>query len=71
MKELIERTTGLSLWVQGVVAVWGELPGGTEECDKVLHVRGPNLAEVLQTGQARRGAARRGQRSPRRDHEEK
>ena len=49
MKELIEGKTGLAVWVQGVVCVWGELPGGTEERDRVIYVRGPSLAETLQT----------------------
>jgi hypothetical protein len=47
MKELIEQHAGLSVWVQGVVAVWGELVGGLQKRDKVLYVRDDRLAEAL------------------------
>jgi hypothetical protein len=57
LSKIIERKTGRSVWVQGVVAVWGQLPEGVVEHDKVLYVpagrlvetleaRAPNLAEV-------------------------
>ena len=48
MKELIERETGLAVWVQGVVAVWGQLPEGVVERDKVLYVPAGQLVETLQ-----------------------
>jgi hypothetical protein len=47
MKEIIERETGLVIWVQGVVAVWGKLPEGVVERDKVLYVPAQRLVETL------------------------
>lgn len=47
MKEIIERETGLAVWVQGVVAVWGELPDGVVERDKVIYVPARKLVETL------------------------
>ena len=47
MKEVIEQQTGVSVWVQGVVAVWGDLPDGAVKRDKVLYVPGPQLANAL------------------------
>jgi hypothetical protein len=47
MKEVIERETGLAVWVQGVVAVWGQLPEGVVERDKVLYVPAARLVETL------------------------
>jgi Nuclease-related domain len=47
MSAVIERETGLSLWVQGVVAVWGQLPLGVIERDKVLYVPAAQLVETL------------------------
>jgi hypothetical protein len=49
MKEIIERETGLSVWVQGIVAVWGRLPEGVVERDKVLYVPAGRLVETLQS----------------------
>src|SRR5206468_1760386 len=48
MKEIIERETGLAVWVQGVVAVWGDLPAGVVERDKVLYIPARKLVETLQ-----------------------
>jgi len=48
MKELIEKEAGLSVWVQGVVAVWGRLPEGVVEREKVLYVPAGRLVETLQ-----------------------
>jgi hypothetical protein len=47
MKELIEKEAGLIVWVQGVVAVWGRLPEGVVERDKVLYVPANRLVETL------------------------
>jgi hypothetical protein len=49
MKEIIERDAGLSVWVQGVVAVWGKLPEGVVARDKVLYVPTMRLVDTLQT----------------------
>ena len=49
LKELIQQRTGLSVWVQGVVAVWGQLPQGEVERDKVLYVPGTKLIETLES----------------------
>lgn len=49
MKELIQQRTGLSVWVQGVVVVWGGLPGGIEERDHVLYVPGGKLVGTLES----------------------
>jgi hypothetical protein len=48
MKELIERHAGPAVWVQGVVAVWGQLPEPVVERDKVLYVSAPRLVETLE-----------------------
>ena len=53
MKEIIERETGLVVWVQGVVAVWGKLPEGVVERDKVLYVPATRLVETLQSRPSR------------------
>jgi hypothetical protein len=53
MKELIERHTDRALWVQGVVAVWGQLPEDVIERDKVLYVKAPRLVETLENQPAR------------------
>ena len=55
MNELIQRETGLSVRVQGVVAVWGELVRGTCERDKVLYVPAGNLTDALTRRPARLG----------------
>ena len=47
MSEIIERETGIRVWVQGVVAVWGQLPEGVIERDNVLYVPAAQLAETL------------------------
>jgi hypothetical protein len=47
LKQMIERETGLAVWVQGVVAVWGKLPGGTEERDRVLYTPASMIVEAL------------------------
>lgn len=48
MKELIERHAGPAVWVQGVVAVWGQLPEPVVERDKVLYVKATRLVETLE-----------------------
>ena len=48
MKELIEQHSGHALWVQGVVAVWGQLPEDVIERDKVLYVKASRLVETLE-----------------------
>jgi Nuclease-related domain len=48
MKELIELHGGPAVWVQGVVAVWGQLPEPVVERDKVLYVSAPRLVETLE-----------------------
>jgi Nuclease-related domain len=48
MKELIERHTGHAVWVQGVLAVWGQLPEDVIERDKVLYVSAPRLVATLE-----------------------
>jgi hypothetical protein len=59
MKELIERDTGLSVWVQGVVAVWGELVGGSCERDRVLYVPAGRLTDALKVRPAKLADAQR------------
>jgi hypothetical protein len=49
LKELIEERTGVSSWVQGVVAVWGEFLEGEVEHDRVLYVSGPKLVDALRS----------------------
>ena len=49
MKKLIERDSGLSTWVQGAVAVWGQLPEGVVERDRVLYLPAPRIIENLQS----------------------
>jgi hypothetical protein len=61
MKECIEARTGLSVWVQAVVAVWGNVPGGVAERDKVLYVPASQLVEQLVTRPTRLGDAQRAQ----------
>ena len=53
MKERIESECGESVWVQGVLAVWGDLSGDMVERDKVIYVRATKLVDML-TGQPRR-----------------
>ena len=47
LKEGIEARSGAAVWVQGVVAVWGELAGGTVTCDRVVYVPAAELTETL------------------------
>jgi Nuclease-related domain len=49
MKEIIQRETGLAVWVQGVVAVWGELSAGMVERDKVIYVPARQLVDTLES----------------------
>jgi hypothetical protein len=53
MKEVIERETGLVVWVQGVIAVWGKLPEGIVERDKVLYVPAGELVDTLKNRPSR------------------
>jgi hypothetical protein len=57
MKKIIERETGLAVWVQGVAAVWGQLLDGVVERDKVLYVPARKLVETLRDRPARLTAA--------------
>lgn len=47
LKEAIAHECGRTVWVQSVVAVWGELEGGATERDRVLYVQGEELVDVL------------------------
>lgn len=47
LKEVIERKTGIAVWVQAVVSVWGELSEAIER-DTVLYVPGPRVASALE-----------------------
>src|SRR4051812_40939845 len=48
INEIIERNTGRSVWVQGAVAVWGQLPEGVVERDKVLYMPAAQVVETLE-----------------------
>jgi hypothetical protein len=61
MKELIEEQTGLSVWVQGVIAVWSSLAESVVERDNLLYVRGQRLVETLRERRRRLGEVQRGQ----------
>ena len=47
LKERIEQQAGVAVWVQAVVAVWGEL-GEIVERDRVLYVPGPRVVSALE-----------------------
>ena len=47
MKERIEKECGESVWVQGVLAVWGQLSADVVERDKVIYVRATKLVDML------------------------
>src|SRR5262245_60652445 len=53
MKDMIERHTGHAVWVQGVVAVWGQLAEPVVERGKVLYVSAPRLVETLENRRPR------------------
>jgi hypothetical protein len=47
MKEKLQAQTGVVVWVQAVVAVWGDLTDGVVVRDRVLYVPGSRLVETL------------------------
>jgi hypothetical protein len=47
LRQELQQQTGLGLWVQGVVVVWGEADEGAAEDDRVAYVHGRNLVEWL------------------------
>jgi hypothetical protein len=57
LKEKVEHETGVTFWVQAVVAVWGEFPQGVVEREKVVYLDASRLCEWLQSGQSRLSAA--------------
>lgn len=56
LKELIAPEKDSKVWVQAVVAVWGELLGGCAERDRVLYVSGGELVPTLLDRRARHSA---------------
>jgi hypothetical protein len=47
MKELIQQQTTLAVWVQGIVAIWGEFDHEQIERDRVLYIKAPRLVDIL------------------------
>jgi hypothetical protein len=47
LKELIEQRAGVTVWVQPVFSVWGELRDGFDERDGVVYAPGRAVADVI------------------------
>jgi hypothetical protein len=47
LKEHIQNGTGVRIWVEPVVVLWGQFEQGPTEVDKVTFVRGSELVDWL------------------------
>lgn len=53
LKELLEQEAHVTVWVQAIVAVWGELTNGPTERDRVQYVPGAAIATHLESKPAK------------------
>ncbi|HEX5468572.1 MAG TPA: NERD domain-containing protein [Gaiellaceae bacterium] len=52
LKETLERETGVTTWVQAVVAIWGEFPQGHVEEQQVVYIEADRLRGWLESRDA-------------------
>ncbi|HEX5468698.1 MAG TPA: hypothetical protein VFW80_06600 [Gaiellaceae bacterium] len=61
LKKMLERESGVSTWVQAVVAVWGDFPQGVVEEKQVVYLEADRLREWLEASPKRLDDGRRRQ----------